>query len=237
MRCWACMCGGADADNQAVKDKMEWAQQQRDAGKPTIPSTIRVRARLMHAGLILSFIHDFHAALHGTTSSLSWATHRPCWAVKTMARLGTSWDSCNEAHAAWCTAADTACWGDPGRAGHQCVLEVWAAGTRRVVWHARGPSRRRAGCLAASKRPPHPGVLPVLLCNLGHPGSAGPGTLLLAGSLTGLRSPTSFACMHAWMLHYQSVIAEIRRTFPSKGSQSAGHVCRGALPHSDGGVR
>ena len=31
-----------DAQNQAVKDKLAWAQKQRDAGKFTVPSTIKV---------------------------------------------------------------------------------------------------------------------------------------------------------------------------------------------------
>ena len=34
-----------DSENQAVKDKLAWAQKQRDAGKFTIPSTIKVGLR------------------------------------------------------------------------------------------------------------------------------------------------------------------------------------------------
>ena len=38
----------ADGGNQAVQDKLAWAQKQRDAGKSTIPSTIQVRSRALH---------------------------------------------------------------------------------------------------------------------------------------------------------------------------------------------
>ena len=46
----------ADADNKAVKDKLDWAQRQRDAGKATIPSTIGVRMPNCHVYMLAELL-------------------------------------------------------------------------------------------------------------------------------------------------------------------------------------